>query len=154
MNPLWHNEGLANTIHSAISIQGIQRKPRLIRLTDLIELVIAFGLLTWLVVWGGWRWKEAIGKDSPKRRRHGHFVYIWMISGWITGGVWGLLLVLWAWLMMRPLFPTTNLVGPMAGTGLLLGWVVGMLHGAIVVFFESKRTPPEDLTATTTDNPS
>jgi heme/copper-type cytochrome/quinol oxidase subunit 2 len=126
----------------------------MLSVTHLIEPVIAFGLLTWLIVWGGWRWKEAIGKDSPKRRRHGQFVYIWMISGWITGVVWGLLLGVWGLLVMNSHNPIANSMALMAWMGLLLGWVVGMIHGAIVVFVESKRKPSEDLTATTTDNPS
>ncbi len=62
-----------------------------------------------------------------------------MIVGWLAGGTIGVRLVD----NERYLCGETDL--GMAGCGWLIGWAVGMVHGAVVIGF-TKRTEPSEST--------
>ena len=70
---------------------------------------------------------RAIGKSSPARRRHGQFVLDWMLAGWHLGGAFGIC----------TLDGDSTFVGGadagVAGFGMLFGWAVGTVHGAIML---------------------
>ena len=70
---------------------------------------------------------RAIGRSAPARRRHGRFVLGWMLAGWIVGGAYGVSII-----DNHMHYPGEADAG-MAGFGLLLGWVVGMAHGAVAL---------------------
>jgi hypothetical protein len=70
---------------------------------------------------------KVIGKSSITRRRHGKFVLSWVIAGWLLGGMIGVSIADNAGYCLGEVD-----VG-MAGFGLLIGWAVGMVHGAIVI---------------------
>ena len=83
-------------------------------------------LLAGFVLWIGLRLLGAIGKSSPSRRRHGKFVLGWMLAGWLVGGAIGV------YILDGNHYPGEADVG-MAGFGLLAGWVIGMVHGGVVL---------------------
>ena len=66
-----------------------------------------------------------IGRSSPARFQHGQFVLRWMIAGFAIGAAFGVYLIdnVQYWQMEAD--------GGMAGFGLLIGWVIGMIHGTI-----------------------
>jgi len=84
-------------------------------------------LLTAAVVGFGRLLLRAIGKSSPVRRRHGQFVLAWMLGGWIVG------VGFTSW----EIFYTNDRVGKdevvLPAFGLLVGWAIGMIHGAIAI---------------------
>ena len=67
------------------------------------------------------------------RRLHGRFVLGWMIAGWAVGGCVGVIL-----LDNKRYFLGETDVG-LAGTGLLAGWIVGMIHGGVVVWWRLRN---------------
>ena len=100
-------------------------------------------LFAGLVLWVGLVLLRAIGKSSPARRRHGKFVLGWMLGGWLVGTAVGVCL-----LDNDRYYPGEADAG-MAGFGLLIGWVAGMIHGGIVlaVWPEKQAGPPLHPTA-------
>ena len=84
-------------------------------------------LFAGLVLWIGLALLRSIGKSSPTRKRHGKFVLGWMLGGWVVGGAYGVCLI-----DNDRYYPGEADAG-MAGFGLLIGWVVGMIHGGIVL---------------------
>ena len=87
-----------------------------------------------LVLWIGLVLLRAISKSSPARRRHGRFVLGWMLAGWLVGAAIGVCII-----DNDRYFPYEADVG-MAGFGLLIGWVVGMIHGCIVLAVSPGKT--------------
>lgn len=84
-------------------------------------------LLAGLVLWIGLVLLRAIGRSSPARRQHGRFVLGWMLAGWLVGGAYGV------YLIDNDRYYPGEADGGWAGLGLLLGWVVGMVHGVVVL---------------------
>jgi hypothetical protein len=74
-----------------------------------------------------------IGRSSPKRRRHGTYVVVWMIGGWLAAGLASL-----PFLDGVRYWPGEADVGA-AGFGMLAGWVVGMIHGGLVLWLRPER---------------
>jgi hypothetical protein len=72
-----------------------------------------------------------IGKNSPPRRRQGRYVLGWMVFGWLVGACAGI-------------WTTTDLhdyelaTFGSAGFGVLIGWVIGMVHGGLAVFLTTR----------------
>ena len=78
-----------------------------------------------------------IGRSSPKRRRHGTYVVVWMIAGWLAAGLASL-----PFLDGVRYWPGEADIGA-AGFGMLAGWVVGMIHGALVIWlWPTKKAEP------------
>ena len=74
-----------------------------------------------------------IGRSSPKRRRHGTYVVVWMIAGWLAAGLASL-----PFLDGVRYWPGEADLGA-AGFGMLAGWVVGMIHGGLVLWLWPER---------------
>lgn len=85
--------------------------------------VVGFGVL---VLGIGLVLLDAIGKSSPRRRRHGKYVLAWMFFGWIAAGLVGV----WCLDGIR-YYPNEADYGA-AGFGMLAGWAIGMLHGSVM----------------------
>jgi nitric oxide reductase large subunit len=78
-----------------------------------------------------------IGRSSPTRRRHGTYVVVWMIGGWLAAGLASL-----PFLDGERYWPGEADLGA-AGFGMLAGWVVGMIHGALVIWlWPAKEAEP------------
>ena len=78
-----------------------------------------------------------IGRSSPTRRRHGTYVVVWMIGGWLAAGLASL-----PFLDGVRYWPGEADLGA-AGFGMLAGWVVGMIHGALVIWlWPAKEAEP------------
>lgn len=69
-----------------------------------------------------------IGRSSKSRRRHGGFVLGWMIAGWQAAG-----LVSMPYIDGDRYWPGEADLGA-AGFGMLAGWFIGMIHGALVLW--------------------
>ena len=74
-----------------------------------------------------------IGRSSPTRRRHGTYVVVWMIAGWLAAGLASL-----PFLDGVRYWPGEADIGA-AGFGMLAGWVVGMIHGSLVLWLWPER---------------
>ena len=75
----------------------------------------------------------AIGRSSPQRRRHGKYVVAWMVIGWIAAGLVGV-----SYLDGVRYYPNEADIGA-AGFGMLAGWLVGMIHGGLVLWLRPVR---------------
>ena len=76
------------------------------------------------------RW--AIGAESERRRIHGRYVFWWTFGTFAIGGPLG------------PLVFKVEMLFGAAGFGwfcLLVGWLIGMIHGAIVLAFRKGDEP-------------
>ena len=98
-----------------------------ITLMDRLQSGMSILLLSGVVLGIGLMLLRAIGRSSPARRRHGRFVLGWMLAGWLIGGAVGVWMIAY-----RGGYPGEADAG-MAGFGLLIGWVVGMVHGGVVL---------------------
>jgi len=87
----------------------------------ILLLIVAVGL--WLL--------SRISR-SPARLLHGRFVLCWTIAGWIIGSCVGVSL-----LNNQQYRPAEADVG-FAGLGLLAGWLLGSIHGGIIVWLRSR----------------
>jgi hypothetical protein len=76
----------------------------------------------------GYALLRVVGKGSVRRKVQGTYVFGWMLVGWIVGGAVGE-----AILDGRAYLIVEADVG-CAGLGMLVGWVVGMIHGGVVVW--------------------
>lgn len=68
--------------------------------------------------------RKSIGAESKRRRTHGRYVFWWTFGAFAIGGPLG------------PLVTTADLPNGAAGFAwfcLILGWVIGSIHGAIVL---------------------
>ena len=92
-------------------------------------------LLSGAILGIGLQLLRAIGRSSPARRRHGRFVLGWMLAGWLIGGAVGVWMIAYC-----GGYPGEADAG-MAGFGLLIGWVVGMVHGGVVLAFWPDERP-------------
>jgi hypothetical protein len=90
----------------------------------LLIIIVAAGLLL----------LARTGRSSPARLILGRYILGWMIAGWVVGGCIGVSL-----LDNQQYRPAEADVG-FAGFGLLAGWLVGSVHGALVVW-RRKRKP-------------
>ncbi|MBX3400358.1 MAG: hypothetical protein KF873_16620 [Gemmataceae bacterium] len=84
-----------------------------------------------LVFFIGRSLRRAIGAESEKRRIHGRYVFWWAFGTFAIGGPLG------------PLLFKVELGFGSDGFGwfcLLLGWLIGMIHGAIVLAFRPSRS--------------
>jgi hypothetical protein len=96
--------------------------------------VIGFGFV-WLLI--GLALLYFIGRSSPPRRRHGAYVLAWMVAGWLIAGLASV-----PYLDGVKYYPGEADVGA-AGFGMLAGWVVGMIHGALVIWlWPAKEAEP------------
>ena len=73
-----------------------------------------------------------IGIASERRRVHGLFVLWWSLSGFVLGGV------------SAPLISDPIAYGGMAGFGLLVGWLIGTIHGGLVLAYRAYRGSKAD----------
>ena len=98
---------------------------------------------SWLELSIGLALLRAIGRSSAARRRHGWFVLGWMLAGFLIGGAYGVCLI-----DNNVYYPGEADFG-MAWFGMLLGWVVGIIHGGVVLAFWPRKTldptPPGDM---------
>ncbi len=88
-----------------------------------------------LVFFIGRSLRRSIGAESEKRRIHGGYVFWWTFWTFAFGGPLG------------PLVATADLPYGAIGFGwfcLLLGWVIGTIHGAIVLAFRPSRTQADN----------
>src|SRR4051812_4371891 len=81
-----------------------------------------------LIAYSLWR---SIGKGSASRRVHGRYVLLWTVTGWVFGGTI-------APHLFHPDLPF-GAIG-LAGFCLLAGWLIGMVHGAIVLLLRRSRS--------------
>jgi len=85
-------------------------------------------------------WRR-IGTDSPARRYHGRYVLVWTVAGFVFGGTIGPYL-------FHPDLPF-GAIG-LTGFCLLAGWMVGMVHGLLMLSYQkriasgTKPTPEPD----------
>ena len=78
-----------------------------------------------------------IGRSSPARRRHGMYVVAWMVAGWLIAGLAAV-----PYLDGVRYWPGEADLGA-AGFGMLAGWAVGMIHGALVLWlWPTKKAEP------------
>jgi hypothetical protein len=95
----------------------------------------------------------SIGRTSPQRRRHGKYVLAWMVIGWISAGLVGV------WYLDGVRYYPFEADFGAAGFGLLAGWLVGMIHGGLVLWLWPARNaePPDAMnsraTSSVKDNP-
>ena len=71
----------------------------------------------------GWQLKRAIGRGSETRRIHGEYVFWWTTGGYAAGWLIALLI-------------SVDNEGGMSGAAgfcLLIGWMIGMVHGGLVL---------------------
>ncbi len=99
---------------------------------EYLTFLPAHAVNTAIVFVAGWFIKRGVGRRSEARRVHGEFVYWWAAGGYLAGGL---------------LSPLTGADGPMgmagtAGFSLLAGWLVGTVHGALVLLWRRSNTPP------------
>ena len=87
--------------------------------------VLSLGLLCVGVV--GLILLRLIGKRSAARRLHGQYVLGWMTVGWIVGSCVGV------YLIGFPGYLSGEADTGCAGAALLVGWAIGMVHGAIAL---------------------
>jgi hypothetical protein len=80
-----------------------------------------------LILWIGFSLLRAIGKSSPARRRRGKFVLAWLVGGWLVGSAIGVCVI------DNQNYYRNEADTGIAGFGLLIGWVVGMIHGGIML---------------------
>lgn len=95
-----------------------------VRLERLVEMLVIAGLI-YLI---GRVLQKLIG-DNPKRRRHGKYVFWWMFGGYLCGAALGVCII------DNIRFYEREADGGLAFTGLLLGWVIGMIHGGMALAF-------------------
>jgi hypothetical protein len=74
--------------------------------------------------------RRHIGRKSPSRRLHGKFVFWWALGGYFVGG-----LLFWNTDEEVETFEATGT----ALFGMLAGWLIGTLHGAIVLLIRRFR---------------
>lgn len=98
-----------------------------ITILDRLQQASVLLLFAGLVLWVGLVLLRAIGKSSAARRRHGKFVLGWMLAGWLAGAAVGVCII-----DNARYYPGEADAG-LAWFGLLIGWVVGMVHGGIVL---------------------
>jgi prolipoprotein diacylglyceryltransferase len=98
-----------------------------ITLLDRLHQAGVLLLFAGLILWIGLALLRSIGKSSPTRHRHGKFVLTWMLGGWLIGAAVGVCII-----DNDHYYPNEADAG-MAGFGLLLGWVVGMIHGGVAL---------------------
>lgn len=84
-------------------------------------------LMAGVILWIGLALLRPIGRSSPARRRHGKYVLGWMLAGWLGGAGYGVCII------DNQSFYANMADVSMAAFGMLLGWVVGMIHGGIVL---------------------
>ena len=102
--------------------------------------------LAWRIVESGIMWLLIglvllyfIGRSSPSRRRHGAYVLAWMIAGWFLAGLAAV-----PYVDGVRYWPGEADLGA-AGFGMLAGWVVGMIHGALVLWlWPTTKTEPRN----------
>ena len=92
--------------------------------------IIGFGVV-WLLI--GLALLYFIGRSSPSRRRHGVHVLAWMIAGWLIAGLAAV-----PFLDGVKYWPGEADLG-VAGFGMLVGWAVGMIHGALILWLRPTR---------------
>lgn len=93
---------------------------------------LIFGLVC--VLAAGAALLRIVGKQSASRRLHGKFVFGWMVVGWVVGSCVGVYMVGY------PGCYTDEADIGSALFGLLGGWLLGMLHGGIVLWRQRRRT--------------
>jgi hypothetical protein len=76
---------------------------------------------------------RGIGQSSPGRRRHGKFVFGWMLGGWLVGTALGVCMI------DNQSYHRNEADVGMAGFGLLMGWLVGMIHGGVVLIMSPNK---------------
>lgn len=105
-----------------------------ITLLDRLQQAGILLLFAGLVLWVGLLLLRAIGRSSPARYRHGKFVLAWMVGGWLVGAAIGV------WIIDNDHYYPNEADAGMAGFGLLVGWVVGTIHGVIVLAVSPSKT--------------
>jgi hypothetical protein len=103
-------------------------------------------LVAGLVLWVGLLLLRAIGKRSPVRRQHGRFVLGWMLAGWLVGGAIGVSI------LDNVIYLPGEADAGLAGFGMLTGWIVGMIHGGLVLAFRSGRQAEPTAASETVDS--
>ena len=71
-------------------------------------------------------------KGQYRRAYHGKFVLYWMLLGSFSG------------MAVAPLVCEPRYVGGLFGFGLLGGWAIGMVHGAILIAVNGAPMPPNE----------
>lgn len=78
--------------------------------------------------WIGRSLRRSIGAKSEAKRIHGRYVFWWAVAAYVVGGAFA------------PLFAGfSNGALGLANFFLLAGWLVGTIHGAVVL---ARRGPP------------
>ena len=88
-------------------------------------------MMTLLVFWIGRSLRRSIGAKSEAKRVHGRYVFWWSFGAFVVGGV------------TAPLIADSSMgaIG-FANFCLLGGWLVGTVHGAIVLARRAPRPVP------------
>ena len=114
-----------------------------ITLADRLQQAGSLLIMAGIVLSIGLALLRAIGRSSAARRRLGWFVLGWMLAGFLIGGAYGVCLI-----DNNVYYPGEADFG-MAWFGMLLGWVVGIIHGGVVLAFWPRKTldptPPGDM---------
>ena len=106
-----------------------------ITIADRLQEAGSLLLLAGLVLGVGLALLGAIGRSSPVRRRHGRFVLGWMLAGWLSGGAIGVCMI------DNVVYYRGEADAGLAGFGLLLGWVIGMIHGGVALAGWPEKPP-------------
>lgn len=84
-------------------------------------------LLVGAMIFGiGWAVRAVVGRGSPERLARGRVILTYTVSGWIVGGFLGA-----AAKRAESLKHETELIGTLAAFGLLLGWIIGLVHSLL-----------------------
>ena len=99
-----------------------------------LSYVVQHSVMTAIVYAVGRALRQGIGAESEARRIHGRYVFWWAVGAFALGGLLG------------PLLggaDTTTGAGVFAMFCMLCGWLVGSVHGAVVLaarHFRPERT--------------
>ena len=92
-----------------------------------LEYLLNHAIMTAIFFGVGKLMQRSIGAKSEARREHGRYVFWWMIGSFGIGGAIGA--------FVAPDGPGPGATG-FAGIWLLCGWVIGMVHGGLMIVFK------------------
>lgn len=99
-----------------------------IQATSTLDWLPSLLMLTAVYFFIGRALQRSIGRKSEWHRIHGQFVFWWAIPCYFVG--W---FVPWCQAPTEANFSLGNVLAAQGGCGLLIGWLIGTIHGAIVL---------------------
>jgi Na+/proline symporter len=99
-----------------------------------IEYLLNHAILTAIFFGVGKVMQRFIGAKSEARREHRRYVFWWMIGSFGIGGALGA--------FVAPDGPGPGATG-FAGFCMLCGWIIGMIHGALMMQIKPAEKPSD-----------